>query len=52
MVFAVRVAEGAKDYTYCAALQGEKREARTAYLSRFHMLTTQPTKTAAIREKP
>jgi ArsR family metal-binding transcriptional regulator len=36
MVFAVRVAEGAKDHTNCPALQGEKREALANYLSRFH----------------
>ena len=35
MVFAVRVVEGVMDHTNCPALQGEKREALAAYLSRF-----------------
>lgn len=35
MVFAVRVVVGAKDHTNCPVLQGEKREALAAYLSRF-----------------
>ncbi len=36
MVFSVRVVEGAKEYTNCPALVGEKKEAMGNYLSHFH----------------
>lgn len=36
MVFSVRVVEGAKDYTSCPALVGEKKEVMGNYLSHFH----------------
>ena len=36
MVFAVRVAEGAKDHNNCSPLHGEKKEALAAYLSQFN----------------
>ncbi|MBU1567553.1 MAG: Fe-S cluster protein [Proteobacteria bacterium] len=36
MVFSVRIIEGAKDYSNCPALAGEKKEAMANYLSHFH----------------